>query len=239
MNKKKSISVYTDFDGTVSAKDIGDELFKELGEFEPLHSELDRGDISIGEYWKAVFATLPPEISKEDIELFTMKFDIDPYFKSFTDWCNSSGIPITVVSDGYDAYIYPVLKRAGIEGVNIFCNEIINNGFGPAPKFTFESESCLCPSASCKRNIILTNSPPDDILVYIGDGASDYCAAEHCDVIFAKKKLAAYCNEKRIPHYPYNTYFDILRLLRNLVDKNNIRVRRQAELLRKKAFETE
>jgi len=86
---------------------------------------------------------------------------------------------------------------------------------------------------------MLVNSGPDDIIIFVGDGYSDYCAAEHADIVFAKKHLAAYCNKNRIPHYPWTSFFDVIRLLEDAEKKHNFRVRHQAFLKRKKAFEVE
>ena len=57
--------------------------------------------------------------------------------------------------------------------------------------------------ANCKRNHILNSSSDDDITIYIGDGWSDTCAAEHCDFIFAKKSLLKYCEAKWISILPF------------------------------------
>ena len=38
----------------------------------------------------------------------------------------------------------------------------------------------------------------------MGDGYSDRCAADDADLVFARRGLAAYLDERRIPY----TYFD-------------------------------
>jgi 2-hydroxy-3-keto-5-methylthiopentenyl-1-phosphate phosphatase len=38
------------------------------------------------------------------------------------------------------------------------------------------------------------------IVIYVGDGLSDKCAASEADVVFAKRDLAAYCDENGVPY---------------------------------------
>ncbi len=238
--EKKQLSIFTDFDGTITHKDIGDVLFQEFGEFEPWHSMLRNGELKIDEYWRIVCSKLRPDATKENIEKFTDSIEVDPYFGAFADFCRQNDFELTILSDGYDVYINRVLERAGATDTRVFCNKMIfREGLPPQPYFPGASESCDCTCASCKRNSMLSYTSPDVIYVLIGDGFSDFCAAEHADIIFAKKDLAAYCNEKRLPHYPYHTFFDVRRILENAVKKNKIRTRHQAALKRKKAFEIE
>ena len=169
-----------------------------------------------------------------------MQHETDPYFKNFCEFCRSKDIPVAVLSDGFDAYIEPILKKEGLGWIPVYCNKLVFNGSGKCkPVFPYASESCECKCASCKRNSMLVNSGPGTVIVYIGDGYSDFCAASHADIVFAKKTLAAYCNENRIPHYPFSTFFDVQKILNEIIDKNKIRVRHQAFLARKKAFEIE
>ncbi len=237
-NKMKKIRVFVDFDGTITKKDIGDELFIEHGKFEPYHTQLIEKQIDIYEYWHKLCGSLERGISPGFIEKYAQNFETDPYFGKFAAFCKENEIPLAVVSDGYREYINPVLAKTGAD-VPVFCNKMNFREEGVEPEFPYSSESCDCFCASCKRNTIISQTPPDEIIVYIGDGYSDYCAAEHSDIIFAKRHLAAYCNEKRLPHYPWDTFFDVKRLLESLLVKGSQRIRHQAWLKRKKAFEYE
>lgn len=235
-----TISVFCDFDGTIISKDLGDEVFQHFGHIEPYHSRLLAGELPIREYWRAVCATLSPEVTQEKIREFALEVSVDPNFRSFAGYCRENGIPLTILSDGFDAYIKPVLERESLSGIPVYSNFLeFRAASPPVPHFPGASESCTCLCASCKRNLVLTQAQPESLIVYIGDGLSDTCAAEHADVIFAKKKLAAYCNRHRLPHYPFSNFFDILRVFREGVEKKQFRPRHQAFLRRKKSFETE
>ncbi len=245
-----NITVFSDFDGTIIRKDIGDELFIQCGEFEPWHSMLKSGDMHIKDYWRKVFSTIRiPEglsdrhsaISPEFFKDFVLQYDIDRYFKVFYDYCQKLGIEVGIISDGYKDYICPVMQELGIVDIDVFANELNYLPDGTVePHYYGESESCECSwSASCKRNTVLVNTPPDNIIVYIGDGYSDLCGAEHSDIVFAKGKLASYCFEKKIPHYNFQNFFDVYRIFSKLIDLKKYKIRHQAFLKRKKAFECE
>jgi 2,3-diketo-5-methylthio-1-phosphopentane phosphatase len=234
-----SIHVFCDFDGTIANKDLGDELFKELGEFEPHHTYLMNHDINIRQYWKIVCSTLKFGTTSEIIAEWSEKFDIDPYFKLFAEYCKISNIHLSIVSDGFAQYINPVMNKLDLDYLPVYCNDMIFSDV-ITPVFSGASESCSCLCASCKRNVVINNVPEDGIIVFIGDGYSDFCAAEHSDIIFAKKSLAAYCNTNKIPHYPFKNFFDVKRIFENqILIQNKLKLRRQAELKRIKAFETE
>ncbi len=239
MAKIDKIRVFTDFDGTIAVKDIGDQLFKDFGEFEPWHSKLLDGDMEISDYWRKVCSTLDENLTPEDLSKYAESCEIDPYFKSFADFCKEQGLPLTVVSDGYDAYIKPILKKLDLDYLPVFSNRLNYEDSAFVPEFPGASESCECFCASCKRNSVLNSSDSDSIIIFIGDGNSDMCVAEHADIVFAKKKLAKYCNKERIPHYPYKTFFDVKKILSDILEKGKFRNRHQAVLKRKKAFEVE
>lgn len=236
----KKITVFSDFDGTISKKDIGDEIFKAFGDFEPHNSKLLKGEISIYQYWNIVCKSLKPGLTEQEIIDFALRIETDSYFKMFAEYCRENDIPISVVSDGFLTYIRPVIDSMQLEWLTVYCNFLeFSSESCPKPIFPRASESCKCLCASCKRNTILMNTPSDSIIAYIGDGYSDFCGVEHSDIVFAKDALAAHCNKNRIPHFTYSSFFDVYRILSNMKKSNNFRVRHQAMLKRKEAFEIE
>jgi 2-hydroxy-3-keto-5-methylthiopentenyl-1-phosphate phosphatase len=239
LKKDLDLYIFSDFDGTITFKDIGDELFRVFGKFEPFITQLLSGEINIRKYWKLVCSELRSDVTEAKIKEFALTFEIDPNFKKFALFCKENSFNLTVISDGFDIYIQPVLESIGLDWLPIFCNRMIFRNNKAVPHFPFASESCKCLCASCKRNSILSVVPENGVIVFIGDGFSDYCAAEHSDIIFAKDRLAAYCNENKIPHYPFSTFFDVQRILSDVITKKKYKIRNQARLLRKKAFEVE
>jgi 2,3-diketo-5-methylthio-1-phosphopentane phosphatase len=233
------LNFFVDFDGTISNEDLGDKVFKVLGKFEPYHSQLINKEINIKEYWHKLCDNLNDGVGLDDIQNIAKQTDYDYYFKDFYDWVKLQNYEIRIVSDGFDIYIDQALKILEINDIEVFSNKFFLQSGSIKPYFYGEQENCFCLCASCKRNVVLNNSEDDDILVYIGDGYSDFCPAEHCDIVFAKKNLAAYCNEKRIPHFPYKNFFDIKKIITDLIIKKKIKKRNFASIKRKNAFESE
>lgn len=234
-----NIKVFCDFDGTITIRDLGNEIIKTFGDFS-LHSSLVDGTLSIHEYWQQAFATCH-DLTAEASKAFALGQPADTHFLKFYTLLKENNIPLYVVSDGFDAYIRPVLESLGVS-LPVSCNhlEFSHTHQAPTPQFPHASESCACTfAASCKRNTVLRYTGDDEVVVYIGDGRSDFCGAEHADIVFAKKQLAAYCNKQRIPHYPFKSFFDIATTFRKILDSGKVKQRYQAALARKKAFEAE
>lgn len=234
-----SVRLYIDFDNTISIGDVGDELVRTFGSFEPLHTELHRGDFTVAEYYRRAVSTFRADTTPESICAWTGNIEIDPSFVTLAMWCRNNNISLTVVSDGFDVYIEPLMKRIGLGEIPVHCNRLVMSESGWSLQFPGASESCSCFCASCKRNALLRTSADDDVIIYIGDGMSDTCAAEHADVVIAKGTLAAYCTANGIPHHHFRTLADAVHVLRSVAQKNGFRQRRQAQLARKRAFERE
>jgi 2,3-diketo-5-methylthio-1-phosphopentane phosphatase len=233
------IRVFLDFDGTSAINDVGDEFFIRFGKFHDIIPVLLRGEITVAEYYRQSCAVLEPTLTPDDVTAWAQTQDLDPWFSAFVNWCGEQNIPVTIASDGFRNYIEPILTRSGHADLDVACNSLDFDGTRFTPRFPGATESCSCFCASCKRNAVLLRSAPDDIIVHVGDGMSDACVAEHADIVFAKDSLAAYCTRERIPHHPFTTLFDVMRILKDKISRNDIRPRHQARLARMRAFAAE
>jgi 2,3-diketo-5-methylthio-1-phosphopentane phosphatase len=236
--KYKDIKVFCDFDGTVTLQDVGNKLFERVGHFEELNDEFRAGKLSIYKYWHKLCKSLPNDITLSNLREEAKNFDIDPYFKSFVEFCQDNKLELFIVSDGFDFYINQILEQNGFN-LPVVSNKLIEKEEHLQPEYTFASESCNCYSANCKRNFVLNNSTENSLKIYIGDGYSDFCAAEHCDIIFAKKYLATHCNENSLPHYNFKTFFDVKRILEKKINENSFKRRNSATFKGKNAYKYE
>ena len=50
--------------------------------------------------------------------------------------------------------------------------------------------------------------------MYVGDGISDRCGAEASDLVFARRGLAAYLDERGCPYEPFETFHEVVDRLR-------------------------
>lgn len=213
------MKIFCDFDGTVTLKDSGDLFFQTFSQFEPYHTLLLYGKTTVREYYHTVVEKLPHPISDVELDKFVDSLEIDPYFERFTTYCHEQNIPLTIISDGFQIYIEKILKKHQIQ-LPVLSNHIRSTGTKYEPIFPNAVEGCECFSASCKRNAMLSHQLIDDIVVYIGDGRSDYCPVQFADIVFAKGNLDTYCARNHISYYPFKSFFEVQSLLEQHRKKN-------------------
>ena len=235
-----AIHVFLDFDGTISQRDVGDEVVRHFGKFEPLHSELLAGSMSVAQYYHRAVQSFTASATPDTLTAFALEQELDAGAGTLLRWLRSVEIPTYVVSDGFDVYIRPLLQT--IEGgaeLPVACNVLRWDGSVFMPEFPGASESCSCFCASCKRNAVISRIAMDDVVVYIGDGRSDTCAVKFADIVFAKGTLAAFCTENGIPFHHYRSLHDVYIMLQTRYQQRDFHSRRQAVLARKSAVESE
>lgn len=239
-DQSPSLHIFCDFDGTISGIDIGYDLFSRFGEREPWNSRLLEGSLDVCSYWRTMAQQLRAPFTEAMLQEYLRTIPVDPGLHELLDLVRDNSIPFTVVSDGFDLYIRRFLEMHGAGDLELFCNHATLDEHGAMHvSFPHAAEGCRCISAVCKRNVVLSSTPPGSRIIYIGDGMSDFCPSEHADIIFAKKTLAAYCNANHLPHYPFKTLSDVADGLRRLLARRRIRERHQAAIKRKGVWEGE
>jgi len=233
-----NLQIFVDFDGTISINDVTDEIFKIFGDHQKFITAFLNKEITIFDYWREFVRILPNNLDEYLMEFYKEQ-PIDPYFKEFVNYCNNLNIPITIVTDNFDFLIKKYFEFNQMEELHFFSNTLLIENDKFVPEFTYANEGCGGFSAVCKRNIVLENTTDDQICIYIGDGFSDYAAAEVSDIIFAKSTLAKFCAENRLPHHNWKTFFDIRRILEKYISEKSFRKRHQATIQRKWTYEKE
>ena len=237
-----ALKAFIDFDGTITAKDVGDEFFLRFGgpRCASFTAAYRRGEISARECFLRETAAIG-SLSPSEADEFFREQTIDPGFKEFLGFCRRAGIEPAVVSDGLDFYIRRICELNDIRDVPAFSNVLTLlpvDGTGRfSPVITFphadgECDRCAC----CKRNIMLGHAAENDVLIYIGEGYSDFCPARYADVVFAKDELQAHCQRENISYFVYETFYDVVKRLEGLLAKKKLRTRRRAELKRREVF---
>ena len=235
---KRELKIFADFDGTITLKDIGEEIFRKFGSTEKVNEiikNLLTDKISSRQCWKQLCETVP-SIDENQLGEFIDQLDIDPTFIPFFNFCKDREIELVVLSDGFDFYIDRIFAKAGLSDVKYYSNKLFVNEKGKLKTEYPHYDASFPRSANCKRNHILNHSSDDDYTIYIGDGNSDKDAAQYCDFIFAKRDLLKFCSKEKISFYPFNNFEDVTVKLKELLAKKNLKKRHQAELKRKSAY---
>ena len=237
-----ALKVFVDFDGTITRQDVGNAFFREFGgpACEEIVQEYRLERISAQECFRREVAAIGT-LSLEQAITFLKGQPIDESFKVLVEFCQSNHIGLHIVSDGLDFYIREILSAHSLSNVPFFANALTltktdtEGEYDVNIDFPFSDAECT-RCACCKRNIMLTHSGDDDIIVYVGEGYSDRCPARYADVVFAKDELQSFCQQKNISYFPYTSLEQVTHRLDYLHSKKNIRKRRRAELNRRDVF---
>jgi len=238
MLNNNSFKIFVDFDGTISTTDVGESMFQYFGDKEKSIEFVNNWveqKINSSQLWKLLCSTVT-NFNEIKFDEFLDKISIDPAFPSFVHMCKSEGFELRILSDGFDYYINNILRRENITGLEVYSNKLIidkNNNI--TPEFPYTDEECK-RCANCKRNHILNFSSEEDFTIYIGDGYTDTCPAQHCDFIFAKDSLLKHCEINRITYFPYKDFNDVIKKINELKNKKRLHKRHQAELKRREVF---
>jgi 2-hydroxy-3-keto-5-methylthiopentenyl-1-phosphate phosphatase len=112
-----------------------------------------------------------------------------------------------VLSSNVRELIEPVLARYGIE-VELIANELAESGpRGWRVRFR-SGEPCPVCGQPCKRAFL-----PAGPIAYVGDGASDRCAAQAAERVFARGALARYLEERGVAFEPFDDLLDVVSAL--------------------------
>jgi len=239
------LKLFLDFDGTIARGDVGNAFFRHFGG--EICDEWTRryrdGVISARACFEGERNAMG-RVPREDAEGFLQSCQIDPGFSALIRFCERADIPVTILSDGLDFYIAPLLRSAAPDDIPCYANRLRWEPDGddgrtaPYLEFPFgnaECDRCAC----CKRNIMLNACGEEDVIAYAGDGYSDRCPVEYADIVLAKGALQAWCQKQNISYFPYNDLHDVRFRLESLTHRRTIRRRPRAEQRRREAFAAE
>jgi 2,3-diketo-5-methylthio-1-phosphopentane phosphatase len=189
-------SVFLDFDGTVSTADIGVALLEAFGR--PGWRELDAAYASgaIGSRECLIDEWALVEGSEPDLRAAARAVPLDPAFAPLVDGLRAAGAEVLVVSDGFGFYVEEACAPLGLD---VLANDV---DFASG-ELLFPHEERCCPCSTCgvcKQAPIKDASYRGRSTVLIGDGISDRKAAMLADTVFAKGRLADWCERSGVAH---------------------------------------
>ena len=208
-------AVLVDFDGTACLHDVAEHLlvaFGEDGSWPGYDDAWDRGEIG-GHDTIGAQAAMVRGTTAQLIEFARAHCPMDPTFAPFLRWLQGLKVPVALVSDGFGFYIEPILKRAGIDGVDIVTNRWDKEDGQPA-RMSFVNGHPECVGCgTCKMQAVLRYRERYGPIAFIGEGPSDRFGALYADIVFAKDALPAYCRADGVPFVDWNDFDDVRREL--------------------------
>jgi 2-hydroxy-3-keto-5-methylthiopentenyl-1-phosphate phosphatase len=211
-------TILCDFDGTISVEDVIDSLLDRYGRpgWERLEKDWRAGRIGSRVCMGGQVALL--DMSWDELDAHLDDVWIDHAFSAFVAKARGLGVPIHVVSDGLDYAIHRILGRHGLDDLPVSANHLAP---GIPPQrwlLTSPFEAPGCGSGTCKCACAGRARAGGGRTLLIGDGTSDFCAADHADFVFAKHRLIEHCRAAGIPYVPITGFEDALELLPALLD---------------------
>ena len=209
--RRPGVAVFLDFDGTITRRDATDAILDAFAG--PAWLQIEDAWLSgrigsrecLAEQMALVTAT------QEQVDHLLDGIGVDPGFATLLDACAARDRPVHIVSDGFDYCIGRILGRPGLNlltrlaGSDIVSSSLRPDGRRWRATFAHPSAPCAHGCATCKPAAMRRLSPAGAITVLVGDGFSDRHAAMDADIVFAKDRLALFCDNEAVPYTPYDT----------------------------------
>ncbi len=216
---RPALTVFCDFDGTVTTRDVVKELLTALADpaWAAIEAEWEQGRMGSRDCLARQVSLIRGDWSAVERVLQTVT--LDSTFAGFAAWCVSEAIPLAIVSDGLDRVIEWLLARERVPVEAIWANHLVIGVDGRCSvTFPHPPRDLDCREGLCKCQVLNHTSPRR---VIIGDGLSDLCWASRADHCFAKGQLLALCRTKQIPCEPFEHFTSIQRTLTALLAEGN------------------
>lgn len=209
--------VVTDFDGTLTEKDVGNEICKLFRpqEYQTLSDAFRSNELSLRDFQQKMWNHFPA--SKEEfIQASLRSASLRPGVNEFLEICAHKEVPVYIASCGIDVYIESVIDRffskfaqASIKGISCNKTQFSANEleFITAPNQNLSEPDPLHKGRWAQE---LAQKHRSKVMA-IGNGSSDKTFLGHVDLIFATEKLKVTCEKAGHAYTPFENFFDILR----------------------------
>jgi 2,3-diketo-5-methylthio-1-phosphopentane phosphatase len=201
-----SAAVFLDFDGTMTVVDSGVYLLERLSDgsswltIDELYSA---GAIGSRECLEREWELLLHD--ETVLRQAASDVALDPDAERLVADLKAGGAEVAVVSDGFGFYADEVCARMGVP---VLTNAV--NWSTGSLEFPNLDRCCPCASCgTCKQAPIKDARRRGRTTIFIGDGISDRKAALLTDVLFAKGRLAEWCDFSGVEHVPFDTLADV------------------------------
>ncbi len=183
---------FFDFDNTITPFDVLDDLIERFSvnkDWIKFEEAWKRGKIGSRECLEGQLRLV--KITKEELKRYLSGIEVDQYFKELLGVFKRYCISPVILSDNFSFIINYILRKNCIKGLNVYANELKFSKHGLLLSFPYANVSCF-RCGHCKKSSLSKINFRDKIAVYIGDGLSDICPAQHADFVFAKGSLLKY-----------------------------------------------
>jgi 2-hydroxy-3-keto-5-methylthiopentenyl-1-phosphate phosphatase len=214
------VTLFVDFDGTITERDLLDRIAQTFGDpdvYREVDERLDEGTITLHEVLRREFE--PVRAPLDEVVAWVLEHaTIRPGFAELVAHAEEQGWRLVVLSSGFRELIVPVLRRGGLERIELLANAVEPDPAGWRVVFRDDMACPVC-GEPCKRATVLAEAD-EGLRVYIGDGFSDRCGALASDLVFARRRLAAHLTEVDAPFVPFDDFHGVAAEVERLVTES-------------------
>jgi 2-hydroxy-3-keto-5-methylthiopentenyl-1-phosphate phosphatase len=212
--------ILVDFDGTIASVDTTDVLLERFAApaWREIEDEWKAGRIGSRECMVRQIDLV--RATQAQMDAFIDGIEIDPEFPVFAELCRRHGHSVSVVSDGLDRTVGAVLARHGLK-LPYFANHLEWRGRDRwRLTFPHARSDCRALSGTCKCGF--AEERPREVTIVVGDGRSDFCAADRADLVLAKDSLLQYCRRSDLPHFAFADFGEATELLVGWLEERGV-----------------
>lgn len=198
-----------DFDGTLCVQDAVDAFsdhFDPAG-FAAAATAFNAGEITLNECLARQVAGIDRPVD-EILGYMLEAIDVRDGVPELLAWCAAHDVEPVVLSSGFVNLMEPFLADRGIE-VPVVGHLLEETPDGLRIRFRDRAQCALC-GEPCKRSDVAALAGGRAV-AYVGDGASDLCAAEVADIRFARSSLARHLDRADCAYVPFDDFHDVQR----------------------------
>lgn len=211
--------IFCDFDGTITNSDNIMAIMKKFApsEWVGIKDKILSQELTIQEGVTKLFSLLPSS-QKEIITKFVLhQAEIREGFQDFIDYTQENNLPLYIVSGGIDFFVKPLLEPFIRNEDNIYCNVADFSSENIRIEWPYSCDGiCTNGCGCCKPSIIRKLSEKNTYKIVIGDSITDLQATKLADKVIARDFLIEKCEELNIPYEPFQTFHDVIHILKKL-----------------------
>ena len=207
--------IQCDFDGTIISNNLSVLLREKYacGDWQKIDSDYLHGHLTVEQSNKLQFALIKEP--KKRLQAFVRQhIELRPGFVEFVRYCQEGAISFTIVSNGLDFYIEPVLAEIGMPDLELHCGQT-SFSYDGIDVYYYDPDGNIIDRGFKKKYLTWLKKRGKNI-IYLGDGLSDFEAARQADHVFATGHLLDLLGTQSIACSAFSDFYDLLHQVRLL-----------------------
>ncbi len=206
---KPNILISCDFDGTITRNDTLVEILDQYGSprWREVQAKVVSGEMTIREGLQREMGSIQADMEQIK-QLLKTRVELDPGFPAFFQEMRTLGVPVIILSGGFDLCVETVMGRHGLWPVPYLANRLHQINGSWEVEYPYPSAACSA-CGHCKGDPIREWNRQGYTTVFIGNGVTDRCAALEASVTFAKDELGSWCRTQKIAAVAFKSFTEI------------------------------